>query len=190
MRIASSRPSPGARPRVFALAAGLALTTALAGCAADYDEDFSTLSYDGTASHGSSPRLQRASYSTDASQPAGQGAIPLPNQALLTPPKAPECGARDRPQQAAQSQQTIVGSEGQKASAASGTATVSSAETARPAQAAANSQPSELEERIALEYERACYKQAEARIRARLLRLQVSVNETIRAVKRRQELSP
>lgn len=51
--------------------------------------------------------------------------------------------------------------------------------TTPPANPAHNSGPSagELEVRIALEYERACYKQAEANVRARLNKLQQVVND-------------
>ena len=55
---------------------------------------------------------------------------------------------------------------------------------------------SDLATRIRIEYDRECYKQAEARVRGQLDKLQVSVKETIKAVngppppERRQPATP
>lgn len=87
--------------------------------------------------------------------------IPLPKRALLAPPKEPACDLT-----------------GPRANDGDGRTV---------AQAGSNAG---LSQRIALEYERDCYQQAELRMRQRLLRLQAAVGSTMRAVRQLDRSAP
>lgn len=106
----------------------------------------------------------------------------LTNRALLTPARPPACGSRQaaEPVEDARSFHQLTSSDSKAAAATP---------PANPAPAR-DQAASDLEIRIALEYERACYKQAEARVRARLNKLQLSVSEAIKAADRRAEAQP
>ena len=121
----------------------------------------------------------------------------IPSQALLVSAKAPDCEAPKRTPEAAviehrptapkSSDRRKVAAIDQKmvaTDANTGSAFASSAQAAPKAQDAG---ATELETRIKLEYERACYKQAEAATRARLSRLQTAMREF---VKRQQAATP
>jgi hypothetical protein len=90
--------------------------------------------------------------------------IPLPDRALLKPQDEPDCGLQV-------AQQTPNNDE---RAATSGT------ETGSISRGGPNT---ELAQRIALEYERECYRMAEARVRARLRQLQLSMARMARAVR-------
>jgi hypothetical protein len=128
-------------------------------------------------------KAQRSS-NTEAAKVAS-----LPNRVLLVPARAPACefqenaavAAANEPQEKGRASHRLTNS-GSKpppdTPAGSDRQTVAAAETpiAKPRRDS-GSPAGELEVRIALEYERACYKQAEAKVRARLNKLQQAVNE-------------
>jgi hypothetical protein len=90
-----------------------------------------------------------------ASKKTARTPIPVPSQALLAAPAKPDCEASGQ----------------QLASAAAVPASPPSEKNA------------DLALRIKLEYERECYRQAEARVREQLRKLQASATETTKAVK-------
>ena len=96
-----------------------------------------------------------------ARRQASKKAVPLPSQVLLAPQRAPDC-------------------EGDAHQLASSEASAAVA----PPQPASNA---DLALRIKLEYERECYRQAEARVREQLRKLQASASETIKAVKQLEQ---
>ena len=121
----------------------------------------------------------------------------MPRQALLASAKAPDCEAPKRTAETAIMERHPMAakvSDGRKVAAldqklastdaSAGGASTSSAQAAPKVQDTA---ATEMEARIKLEYERACYKQAEAATRARLSKLQVAVREL---VKRQQAAAP
>ena len=90
--------------------------------------------------------------------------IPLPDRALLKPQDEPDCGLQV-------AQQTPNNDE---------RAATSGMETGSISRGGPNT---ELAQRIALEYERECYRMAEARVRARLKQLQFSMARMAKAVR-------
>jgi len=89
-------------------------------------------------------------------------AVPLPSQALLAPQATPDCEGKGQGQQLASTD-------------------ASAAVALRPETNA------DLALRIKLEYERECYRHAEARVREQLRKLQASASETIKAVKQLEQ---
>ncbi len=89
-------------------------------------------------------------------------AVPLPSQALLAPQATPDCEGKGQGQQLASTDASAV-------------------VAPRPETNA------DLALRIKLEYERECYRQAEARVRQQLRKLQASASETIKAVKQLEQ---
>jgi hypothetical protein len=144
---------------------------ALAGCAPAYSEHAEAVA------HSPLPRAQRQAAST----------IPLPAPALLASPRAPDCDgtpvSADEPDAAAPKV-------AREASAEPSSSTIAGEPQAA---AAAKSPPhpadtgAELAHRVRLEYERECYRRAEKRVRERLRKLQASVSEAVKAVKRPEE---
>ena len=166
------------RPWRLALACAGVLTLA-AGGGPEYDDEHYAMSMAPTPGAAERGRATRS--------------IPLPNQALLAAVKAPECETPKVTPEVALSEQRPTGSNATDSTKTAATETASA--IVPPVQAAPSAKGQEtaaadLEKRIALEYERACYKQAEAATRARLRKLQVAVRETITFVKRQQERSP
>ena len=92
---------------------------------------------------------------------ASKKSIPLPSQALLAPQDKPDCESTVR----------HLPSSGASAAVAP---------TPAPTTPETNA---DLTLRIKLEYERECYRQAEARVREQLRKLQASASDTIKAVK-------
>ena len=90
--------------------------------------------------------------------------IPLPDRALLKPQDEPDCGLQV-------AQQTPNNDE---------RAATSGMETGSISRGGPSP---ELAQRIALEYERECYRMAEARVRARLKQLQFSMARMAKAVR-------
>jgi len=93
---------------------------------------------------------------------AAKKAVPLPSQALLAPQATPDCEGKGQGQQLASTDASAV-------------------VAPRPETNA------DLALRIKLEYERECYRQAEARVREQLRKLQASTSETIKAVKQLEQ---
>ncbi len=89
-------------------------------------------------------------------------AVPLPSQALLAPQATPDCEGKGQGQQLASTD-------------------------ASAAVAPRSETNADLALRIKLEYERECYRQAEARVREQLRKLQASASETIKAVKQLEQ---
>jgi hypothetical protein len=138
--IAARRPAAGVQARGGAQCAVIVCALLLAGCAQAYSDYTESISDDRPAS---------------SRRHAAKKTIPLPNQALLTPPSKPDCEAA-----------------GQQL-----------ASTGAPTAIAPPQANTDLALRIKLEYERECYRQAEARVREQLRKLQVSASETAKAVK-------
>jgi hypothetical protein len=120
----------------------------------------------------------------------------MPSRALLASVKAPDCEAPKRTAEAAVTERrsTAAKPSGQKVAALDQKMTSSDVTTGGAAASSAQAAPkaqdtaaTEMETRIKLEYERACYKQAEAATRARLHKLQVAMREL---VKRQQAAGP
>jgi hypothetical protein len=120
----------------------------------------------------------------------------LTDRALLTPARPPACGSRAaaEPREDGRAFHQLTSSDSKAALDAPADrerkATASAATPPANPAPARDQAASDLEMRIALEYERACYKQAEARVRARLNKLQASVSEAIKAAERRAEVQP
>lgn len=131
---------------------------------------------------------QHAEQSAQAKEPervekmARGESIAAIDPALLMPADPPECGSSGI---ATASNPEPREREASKPAAGGDERNASSAAPSPASNAGANQQPTELEVRIALEYERACFKQAEARVREQLQKLQRSVGETIKAVESR-----
>ena len=102
--------------------------------------------------------------------------VPVPKAALLTPQAPPDCGEAKtaEPKTAAADPKHMANTIASEQASAADVLPNTSAE---PGDANAT-----LAMRIKLEYERECYRRAEARVRARLLELQGSVKETIKSV--------
>lgn len=165
------------KPLRLALACAGVLILA-AGCGPEYDEEHSALSM--------APAQKSSRGMADRS--TASRSIPL--QALLVSAKAPDCEAPKRTPEAAIIEYRPTASKssnGRKVAAINqkmvatdanrGSAFVSSPQAAPKAQDAA---ATELEARVKLEYERACYKQAEAATRARLSKLQTTMREFVK----------
>ena len=101
------------------------------------------------------------SQAAGSKRQAANKAVPLPSKALLAPLRTPDCEG-----------------DGQQLASSQATASV------EPAQPKSNA---DLALRIKLEYERECYRQAEARAREQLRKLQASAAETIKAVKQLEQ---
>jgi hypothetical protein len=137
-----------------------------------------------------------AEYGQQGSNAPATPPIPLPNQALLTPPPDPGCalktshlnGHQGRAERAPTKVANLATGERPLASDAppptSGTASP-------PSGAIVQTDPNaSLAERIKLEYERDCFQRAETRVRERLVRLQSAVRKTAKAVKRSVSNAP
>ena len=135
------------------------IAAVLGGCAQDFDEDYGVY-YSGDPA---TPRRTAAKIKPKIPQ------IPLPDRALLEAPAEPDCGAAQGPRRPGRPE---------SATATAGLATPAAAE-----EGAANDANADLALRIKLEYERECYRQAEARMRDRLKQLQASTTQTVKAVK-------
>lgn len=98
-------------------------------------------------------RSKRQAAVNPAVKPVAPKPVPVPARALLAPPAKPDCEADTADEQRV-------------------------ASLAPPAP----DTNADLALRIKLEYERECYRQAEARMRERLQQLQASTGETIKAV--------
>jgi hypothetical protein len=131
------------------------IAAVLGGCAQDFDEDY------GVYYSANSAAQQR----TAKIKPK----IPLPDRALLETPAEPDCGAAQAPRRPGRPE---------SATATAGLATPTAAE-----EGAAGDGNADLALRIKLEYERECYRQAEARMRDRLKQLQAFTTQTVKAVK-------
>jgi hypothetical protein len=134
------------------------IAAVLGGCAQDFDEDYGVY-YSGDSA---TPR-HTAKIKPKIPQ------IPLPDRALLETPAEPDCGAAQGPRRPGRPE---------SATATAGLATPTAAE-----EGAAGDANADLALRIKLEYERECYRQAEARMRDRLKQLQASTTQTVKAVK-------
>jgi hypothetical protein len=123
--------------------------------------------------------------------------IPLPKQTLLQPPREPGCtiqasglpGREGQPQRSGYAPIRVanLAADRRMERSIAPTSTMASQPDSVPVQA---DPPNGLAQRIKLEYERDCFRRAEARVRHRLLRLQVAVSATVRAVKRAKQVSP
>ena len=131
------------------------IAAVLGGCAQDFDEDYGVY------------------YSGDSATPRRTAKIkpkiPQPDRALLETPAEPDCGATKAPRRPGRPE---------SATATAGLGTPTAAE-----EGAAGDANADLALRIKLEYERECYRQAEARVRDRLKQLQASTTQTVKAVK-------
>ena len=141
-----------------AVIAVIACAVASGGCAQDFDDAYSVY-YSGDAA----PR-KTAKIKPKTPQ------IPLPDQALLESPAEPDCGAAQAPRRPGRPE---------SATATAGLATPAAASDG----GASDDANADLAIRIKLEYERECYRQAEARTRERLKQLQASTTQTVKAVK-------
>jgi hypothetical protein len=132
------------------------ICAALSGCAQDFDfdEEF------GVQPAAKSPTPKRIARAKTK--------IPVPDNALLEAPAAPDCGVPQTAKRPAQPE------------TASASAELTTQSLPDSATQDANA---ELATRIKLEYERECYRQAEARVRDRLKQLQSSTTQTVKAVK-------
>jgi hypothetical protein len=132
------------------------ICAALGGCAEDFNFDEGS----GAKPASNSPTPKR----TARVKPK----IPVPDNALLETPAAPDCGTPQTAKRPAQP------------ASASASAELTTQSLPDGATQDANA---ELATRIKLEYERECYRQAEARVRDRLKQLQTSTTQTVKAVK-------
>ena len=122
--------------------------------------------------------------------------IPLPKQALLEPPKEPDCTVKtsggkseDSRAEASEPVSTVVANlapHGRSdASKGAGSSPPASETAPQPRRVLVEADPkASLSLRIKLEYERDCFQRAEMRVRESLLQLQKAIAKTIRAVKR------
>jgi hypothetical protein len=136
-------------PRLYGLIFAVILCAGLGGCAEDLDFDKDYGAYPAS----DSPAPKRTARLKSKAPP--------PDRALLETPAAPDCGT-------SQTAKRPAGSASANAAAAELTTQSIPEDASRDANA-------ELAMRIKLEYERECYRQAEARMRDRLKQLQVSV---------------
>ena len=120
--------------------------------------------------------------------------VPLPQQALLKPQPKPMCtletsSALPHGQvQLPRGEQTRVASlvmDGNIDRSISSRSAAASRPVGIPVQADLS-----LAQRVKLEYERDCFSRAEARVRQRLLRLQVATGAMVKAVKRAEQVGP
>ena len=129
---------------------------------------------------GCAPMYHDAGYAEAAdagvrSRTRSKPRMPLPKAALLAPQAPPDCG------EAMTADPTAAAADPRR---------MASTTVAEPASAAVVPPSPRVDPnatlalRIKLEYERECYRQAEARVRARLQELQGSVKETIKSVNR------
>jgi hypothetical protein len=153
-----------ASAKVSALISAIVVVAGTAsGCApAYYDSDAAM--FDAAAAGPRSPSRARTRVS-------------LPGPGLLKPQAPPDCGegATADPRLARDSNRVTSAAVSQQATLADAQR-IPDAEQADP--------NAELAMRIKIEYERECYRQAEARVRARLQQLQQSVGETVKSVNR------
>ena len=138
------------------------VAVAVSGCA-PMDHDTDTAMFGAAAAGPRSPSRSRPH-------------VPLPSARLLRPQVPPDCGddaTADAPTAA------------RDAKRVNSTAVVEQASAAKlqPSPVAEQADPNaELALRIKLEYERECYRRAEAHVRERLHRLQGSISETVKSV--------
>jgi hypothetical protein len=144
------------KPRLPGLTFALIICAALAGCAQDFDFD---------EDYGAQPASKS---STPKRTARAKPKVPLPDNALLETPAAPDCGVSQTAKRPTQ------------AETASASAELTTQSLPDSATQDANA---ELATRIKLEYERECYRQAEARVRDRLKQLQASTSQSLKAVK-------
>jgi len=141
-----------------------------------------------------------AEYSQQGSSTPTKSAIPLPNQALLTPHPEPGCTLKtsevdsDKGQAAGEERKpgrvaNLAAGERSRLSMTSDAAPSAPAAQPNPALVQTNPDAS-LAERIKLEYERDCFRRAEARAREKLAQLQSAVRKTARAVRRTVSSAP
>jgi hypothetical protein len=127
----------------------------MGGCASDFDDYV----YD----------APRKASTTSQRSAAARLKVPLPDRALLEPQAAPDCEEQSIQQRADKERQRV--------------ARRSDSEQVNRSDEATADPNAELTLRIKLEYERECYRQAEARVRDRLKQLQSSTTQTIYAIK-------
>jgi len=143
-----------------------------------------------------------AEYSQQSNSTPTKPAIPLPNQALLTPQPEPGCtlktseldsdkgqvpGEEHKPARVAN---LAAGERSSTAMTSDGAPSVPGT-AARPNPALVQTNPdASLAERVKLEYERDCLRRAEARVREKLAQLQSAVRKTARAVRRTASNAP
>lgn len=166
------------KPLRLVLACAGILTLA-AGCGPEFGEEHYAMSMAPTPETAGRDRATRS--------------VPLPNQTLLAAMKPPECEAPKVTPEVAFSEQRPTDSNAGDSQKPAATETASAIVPSAQAASSGTGQgtaASDLETRIALEYERACYKRAEATARARLRKLQVAVRDRITFVKRQQESAP
>jgi hypothetical protein len=122
--------------------------------------------------------------------------VPLPQQALLKPQRKPMCTLETSSAlphgpdhvQPPRGEQTRVASlvmDGNVDRSISSRSASASRPVAIPVQTDLS-----LAQRVKLEYERDCFSRAEARVRHRLLRLQVATGAMVKAVKRAEQVGP
>jgi hypothetical protein len=125
-------------------------------------------------------------YETFDARYTGPQPIPLPKRALLERAPEPKCAAvpsasDGRAGQLPELQRRWADLGAAGASDLQDSWTLAASQSEVLAQAGSNA---ELSQRIKLEYERDCFRRAEARTREKLLELQKAVGATVRAVKR------
>ena len=143
-----------------------------------------------------------AEYSQQGSSTPTKSAIPLPNQALLTPHPEPGCALKtseldsDKGQAPVEERKparvaNLAAGERSRLSMTSDGAPSVPATAAQPSPALVQTNPdASLAERIKLEYERDCFRRAEARVREKLAQLQSAARKTARAVRRTVSNAP
>ena len=143
-----------------------------------------------------------AEYSQQGNSTPAKSAIPLPNQALLTPHPEPGCALKtfdldsDKGQAPGEERKPTKvanladGARSRLAMTSDGAPSVPGT-AAQPNPALVQTNPdASLAERVKLEYERDCLRRAEARVREKLAQLQSAVRKTARAVRRTVSNAP
>ena len=133
----------------------------LVGCTPEYGD------YDYAMPHTSAAAARRSASTAPK--------IPLPDRALLTAQGEPDCDSQGGQQRADKDRPRLAAGRTEGATAGLVVPTLPEGGQADP--------NADLALRIKLEYERECYRQAEARMRERLKQLQASTTQTVKAVK-------
>jgi hypothetical protein len=141
------------KPRLSGLIFAVIICAALGGCAQDFDFEGDY----GAKPVSNSPTPKRTARTK-----------PKIDNALLETPGAPDCGTPQTAKRPAQPESATASAELTTQSLPDG---------------ATQDANADLATRIKLEYERECYRQAEARVRDRLKQLQASTNQTAKAAK-------
>jgi hypothetical protein len=129
-----------------------------------------------------------ADYQQEASIRQTRPSVPVPSQALLTPPSDPGCALKtsdfkDREGEGERAS-TRIAQVDKRSGVAMASDVPPSGIVSQPIGTLVQTDPNaSLAARIKLEYERDCFRRAEARVRERLARLQSAVRQTIRAVR-------